>query len=452
MPVRDHNPLGHMEGTLQVAHARGLRGALRPPSDKSLTHRALIFAAGSGLGATRGSETSVILRPLEGEDCRATAEILRLLGAEIEFFAAVDDRPHMAIVQSYGRAENPDLPLDCGNSGTSMRLLAGWLAGHDGLEAEIVGDPSLSRRPMGRVVAPLRQMGAAIEGETAPLRLRGRELSAIRYESPVASAQVKSAILLAGLQAGGTTHVTEPSQSRDHTERLLEGLLGLELLREGPLTVGVEGRQRWTGFHFEVPGDISSAAFWMVGAAILPESDLVVQDVGLNPTRRGVLDVLARAGAKLTVEEDREEGGEPVGKVFIEGGAQLQGFDVRGAEVPSLIDEIPVLAVLATQCDGVTTFRDASELRVKESDRIASTVAMIQAMGGQAEATEDGLKVYGPSPLRGAKLDAGLDHRTAMATAIAGLVAEGETTVTGADTVATSYPGFAEDLRSIAVR
>lgn len=441
-----------MGSEVQVTRARGLRGALRPPSDKSLTHRALIFAAGAGLGARRGAETSVITHPLQGEDCLATAEILGALGAEIEFFPAAGEQPPMAIVQSYGRPDAPDLPLDCGNSGTAMRLLAGWLAGHDGLEAVLTGDPSLARRPMGRVVGPLRQMGASIEGETAPLRLRGRHLSSIRYESPIASAQVKSAILLAGLQAGGTTFVSEPSLSRDHTERMIEGLLGLQLLREGELCVGVPGGQRWSGFHFDVPGDISSAAFWMVGAAILPESDLVLKDVGLNPTRSGVLHALERAGAKLRIEERGEDGGEPVGDIFIEGGAALQAFEVGGAEVPTLLDEIPVLAVLATQCEGVTTFRDVGELRVKESDRIESTVALIQAMGGRAESLEDGFRVHGPTKLTGGTVDAGLDHRTAMATAIAGLVASDETTVTGAETVASSYPGFEDDLRSIVVR
>jgi 3-phosphoshikimate 1-carboxyvinyltransferase len=438
-----------MRDVAESSRVAGLQGTVRPPSDKSLTHRALLFAAGAGAGSPRASQTSVIEEPLDSEDAMATAGALVELGADIEFFEAEAGRPRMAVVQSIGRPDTPSIPLDCGNSGTSMRLLMGWAAGQDGLECVLDGDGSLRKRPMARVAEPLRRMGAVVEGETAPVRVSGRSLRGIEHDSPVASAQVKSAVLLAGLHAHGTTVAREPALSRDHTERMLEGLLGIELERPGPLAVAVRGPCVWPGFHYRIPGDVSSAAFWLVAAAMLPGSDVRLGEVGLNPTRTGVLDVLEAAGAKVAIENLREEGGEPVGELRVMGGRGLAAFRVEGEAVPRLLDEIPVLAVLATQCDGLTTFADAAELRVKESDRIESTVALVNAMGGSAEALADGLAVRGPSRLRGGNVEAAGDHRIAMAALVAGLVADGTTRVTGAGTIATSYPRFLDDLAAL---
>jgi 3-phosphoshikimate 1-carboxyvinyltransferase len=437
-----------MDERLQTSRVAGLSGTIRPPSDKSLTHRALLFAASAG-GPSGG--LSVIDSPLESEDCLATAEALGETGVEVEFFAPEPGQPGRAVVTAPGRPSSPGLPLDCGNSGTAMRLLMGWLAGWDGMEATLVGDASLSRRPMARVAEPLRAMGALVEGDRPPVQVFGRQLTGIRHASPVASAQVKSAVLIAGLRAHGTTFVSEPAQSRDHTERMLEGLLGVEVLRDGPNCVGVAGGQDWPPFHFRVPADISSAAFWMVGAALLPGSDVRLAQVGLNPTRTGVLEILEDSGAEVAIDGLHEEGGEPVGDVSVRGGRRLSAFTVEGGIVPRLIDEVPVLAVLASQCDGVSEFRGVGELRVKESDRIAATVALLNAMGGSATETEDGFRVLGPTPLRGAELRADGDHRIAMAAAVAGLVASGTTTVLGAGTIRTSYPGFEDDLRALAV-
>lgn len=437
-----------MEARLQTSRIAGLSGTIRPPSDKSLTHRALLFAAAAG-GPQGG--LSVIEHPLASEDCVATAEALSEMGVEVEFFEPELGQPGRAVVTAPGRPSTPSLPLDCGNSGTSMRLLMGWIAGWDGLEATLVGDASLSRRPMARVAEPLQAMGARIEGDRPPVRVSGRQLTGIRHVSPVASAQVKSAVLIAGLRASGTTFACEPAQSRDHTERMLEGLLGVEVLREAPNCVGVRGGQDWPPFYFRVPGDISSAAFWIVAAALLPGSDVRLAQVGLNPTRTGVLETLESSGAEVSIDGLHEEGGEPVGDVRVQGGRKLSGFVVEGEIVPRLIDELPALAVLATQCEGVSEFRGVGELRVKESDRITATVAMLNAMGGSAAETEDGFRVVGPTPLRGAEVWAEGDHRIAMSAAIAGLVASGTTTIHGAETIQTSYPGFEDDLRALAV-
>lgn len=300
---------------------------------------------------------------------------------------------------------------------------------------------------MGRVVSPLRLMGACVEGERAPLRIEGRQLRGVRYTSPVASAQVKSCLLLAGLRAQGQTWVTEPSLSRDHTERMLEAL-GVQVMREGALRVGVEAAS-WEGFQFRVPGDISSSAFWLVAAAIVAGSQVTLEGVGLNPTRTGVLDVLGQAGARVEVMPMGVELGEPVGGLTATYTTDLKPFVIGGDLVPRLIDEIPVLAVLATQCRGTTHIRDAKEMRVKETDRIAVVADGLSAMGAKIEALDDGFVIEGPTPLRGTHIEAADDHRIAMTFTVAGMVAEGVTTIGGAESIATSYPTFWEHFHAL---
>ena len=320
----------------------------------------------------------------------------------------------------------------------------------EGIEATLCGDVSLSKRPMGRVCNPLREMGAEIEGDHAPLVVRGRPLRRIRYEMPVASAQVKSAILLAGLQVQGETWVREPSPSRDHTEQILEGV-GIEVLREAGGWVGIRGPQRLQGITGFIPADISSAAFWLVAASIVPGSRIGLKQVGTNPTRTGVLDVLGQSGQKYLVKESAD-GIEPCGDITIEYQGGLQPFTIEGETVPRLVDEIPVLALLATQCHGVSTIRGASELRVKESDRIQATTEMLSKMGAKVEATPDGFVIEGPTPLSGACVEAKLDHRIAMTAAIAGCLAEGKTVIHGSDSIQTSYPEFEVSLDELSVR
>jgi 3-phosphoshikimate 1-carboxyvinyltransferase len=385
---------------------------------------------------------SRIRQPLAGEDCMATLRAVSMMGASIRV-----EEDGSFVVES-GEWSSPPKPLDCGNSGTTMRLLAGVIASRPGLVASLVGDESLSRRPMGRVAQPLALMGADIQGERPPLRIRGSQLTGISYDSPVASAQVKSCLLLAGLKAHGETRITEPSLSRDHTERMLTAL-GVELTRHGDSSVSVRGGQSWTGFDFRTPGDISSAAFWLAGAAGSPGSEILLHQVGINPTRTGILDVLAQAGVLVQIEGQSEELGEPLASLRLCAPDRLEGFEIFGAMVPRLIDEIPVLAALATQCHGRTVIRDAQELKVKESDRIASVAQTLTRMGAKVEARPDGFVIEGPTPLVGTELDARGDHRIAMAFAIASGWAKGDTTISGAESIATSYPQFWSDFHAL---
>lgn len=433
-----------MSRTLVVESARRLHGSVRAPSDKSITHRAYLFAAMATPGVP-----SIIREPLVGEDCENTREILNELGAEAEYFpAGTMGEVNMTVVQAPAHDfMSPTMGLDCGNSGTTMRLLAGILAPVHGFKGTLIGDASLSKRPMKRIVDPLRMMGANVSGDTPPLTILGAHLTGIRYESPVASAQVKTCVLLAGLRASGETWVNEPSLSRDHTERMLDGL-GVEFMREGT-SVGVVGGQRWGPLEITVPADISSAAFWLVAACCVPNSDVTLDQVGLNPTRTGVLDVLEAAGANATIGATVDEGGEPAGSVHVKSGRTLRAFVIAGNLVPRLVDEIPVLAVLATQCEGRTEIRDANELRVKESDRIKVVVDGLKQMGGDVRETEDGMVIQGPTRLRGTTIDAAGDHRIGMAFAIAGLIAGGTTTIENADSIATSYPNFEEDMKRL---
>ena len=414
-----------------------MHGSVAIPGDKSISHRALILAA-------LASTPSALARANFGADVKATATALTQLGAA----CIVDEDNRQVKVEGVGwRAlREPDGILDAGNSGTTMRLLLGVCAGISGLSV-LTGDASLRRRPMLRVAAPLRQMGAAIDGrahgDLAPLVVRGGDLAGVDIELPVASAQVKSALLLAGLSASGSTQVTEPGLSRDHTERMLMAL-GVELVRKGR-SVAVTGGATWSGFDAVVPGDISSAMFLIAAAAVVPGSRLTLTGVGLNPTRRGALDVLVSMGSDVTWEEETTSLGEPIGSVTVSC-QPLRGVQVDPALVPSLIDEVPVLAVIATQAEGETTFTGAHELRVKESDRIASLVAGLRAVGAEAEELPDGLVVRGPTPLHGGEIDSHGDHRIALAFAVAGLLSSEKVRVVGWSSVDTSFPEFLDLL------
>ncbi|MCB8932315.1 MAG: 3-phosphoshikimate 1-carboxyvinyltransferase [Fimbriimonadaceae bacterium] len=426
--------------TLTTGRIATMAGELRPPSDKSLTHRAYMLGAAA-------AGPSVVRNPLRGEDCEATLRCLEAMGLRATWTGRDEVRLDPA-----ARWHSPAEPLDCGNSGTTMRLLSGLVASRP-IEAELVGDASLSRRPMGRIAEPLRRMGATVEGDTAPLRIQGASLQGIDHVSLVASAQVKSCILLAGLRAKGTTRVLEPDPSRDHTERMLRAM-GVEV-RESTSGTGhrveVDGGASLRPLEFDVPGDVSSAAFFMVAAALAPESRVTLRDVNVNPTRTGILDVFMAAGIRVIELDRHDRGGEPVASLEIHPEPIPMAFEITGALVPRLIDEIPVLAVLASQCDGISIIRDAEELRKKESDRIESVAAGLRAMGVRVEVERDGMMIWGPARLQGATVDAQGDHRLGMAFAVAGLFAEGQTTVVGADAIATSYPGFKDDLWSLCV-
>jgi len=422
---------------------------LRVPGDKSISHRAAIFGGlAEGVTSIKGF--------LPSEDCLATLAAMEALGAGVERRTGVDGRGLDLEIRGCGGALSAAPgELDCGNSGTTMRLLCGVLASQ-GSESVLVGDASLSSRPMGRVMVPLRAMGADIEAlgdperGLAPLRVRGASLRPLRYELPVASAQVKSCVLLAGLRCEGRTVVVQPAVTRDHTERMMAEF-GIEVEVGGDgLEVALVGPQVARAGAIRVPGDISSAAFWLVAGAACPGARLVLSGVGLNPTRDGVLKVLERMGAKLDYERDAWRApGEPAGDIVVEGGG-LTGVVMGGSEIPNIIDELPVLAVAGALASGVTEIRDAGELRVKETDRIAAVASNLRLMGVEVEEREDGMRIVGGARLRGARLPSYGDHRIAMAFAVAGLFAEGETVIEGAECIGTSYPGFHDDLKLVA--
>lgn len=414
-----------------------IRAEITVPGDKSISHRAVILA-----GLSNG--TCVITGFLPSEDCLSTVSAMRALGVEIE-------QPEPTTLIVHGRSRRllePAGDIDCGNSGTTLRLLSGVLAAQP-FRSRLIGDASLSRRPMKRVIEPLTRMGATLHAEgpnsAPPLVVEGGKLTPLHYDSPVASAQVKSAVLLAGLSVHGRTSVTEPIQSRNHTERMLEWfLVGPHV--EG-LTVSVIGEQTPESRDFHVPGDISSAAFWLVAAAAQPGSHLLVTNVGLNDTRTGVLAVLVRMGAHVREIIEVEEG-EPYGEIELQG-VELKGTTIHGKEIPNVIDELPILAVAGALAQGTTLIADAAELRVKETDRLSAIATNLRAMGVTVNENPDGLEIFGGTPLKGAQLSSFGDHRIAMAFAIAGLFAEGETTIDGVECVATSYPGFYETLQRL---
>ncbi len=421
----------------KVRRAPIIQTELSVPGDKSISHRAVMLAAMSN-GAC------VIRGFLPSEDCLCTVSAMRALGIKIE----VPEPETLVVYGNKKKFTSPQKEIDCGNSGTTMRLIAGILAGQP-FRTRLTGDPSLSKRPMKRIIEPLAQMGATIRAEgpneRPPLVIEGGPLKPLHYFSPVASAQVKSAVLLAAMFANGKTTVTEPSQSRDHTERMLEYFL-VRPVRDG-LSVTLFGGQVPESRDFTVPGDISSAAFWLVAAAAQPGSHLLCRNVGLNETRTGILGVLVRMGAGVREVHENDDA-EPMGTVEIRGD-RLKGTVIAGKEIANVIDELPILAVAGALAHGKTVIADAAELRVKETDRLAAIATNLRAMGAQVSETEDGLEILGGAPLHGARLSSFGDHRIAMAFAIAGLFADGETTIEGTECVATSYPNFEETLEKV---
>lgn len=418
-----------------------LRGRIRIPGDKSISHRALM------LGAIASGETR-IEGLLLGEDPRSTANCFRAMGAIVS-----DLNTDLVTVQGIGlgQLQEPIDLLDSGNSGTTMRLMLGLLASHAGRFFTVTGDASLRSRPMSRVIQPLQQMGAQLwhrSGGYAPIAVQGQWLKPIHYQSPIASAQVKSCILLAGLLTEGKTTVTEPALSRDHSERMLRAF-GAEILVDPEThSATVVGPAQLQGQTVIVPGDISSAAFWMVAAAIVPGSDLTIENVGVNPTRTGILEVMQAMSADVTLENQREVAGEPVADIRVRYGS-LQACTIAGDVIPRLIDEIPILAVAATCAQGKTVIRDAAELRVKESDRLAVMAAQLIQMGATVTELPDGLEITGPTRLTGAELDSHTDHRIAMSLAIAALIAKDNTTIHRAEAAGISYPDFVPTLQRV---
>jgi 3-phosphoshikimate 1-carboxyvinyltransferase len=421
---------------LRVKRAPRIDTEITVPGDKSISHRTAIIAAlSNGVCTLHGF--------LPSEDCMHTINALRALGIQIE-------QPEPDRVVVYGKRRvlaAPEGEIDCGNSGTTMRLLAGLLAGQN-FESRLVADASLARRPMDRVITPLRKMGANIVADgpehTPPLRIRGGSLKGIHYSSPIASAQVKSAVLLAGLYAKGKTTIDEPSLSRNHTELLFNYFL-VRTAKNDNGAISIFGDQVPESRDFNIPGDISSAAFWLVAAAAQPGGHLLVRDIGLNGTRTALLGVLVRMGAQVREAVEDVTQLEPRGIVEITG-APLKGTVIQGKEVPQLIDELPILAVGGALASGTTIIRHAQELRVKETDRIAAIAHNLRIMGAQVIEMNDGLEIHGPAPLRGARVASFGDHRIAMAFAVAGMFAEGETVVQDVDCIRESYPGFENAL------
>lgn len=398
------------------------------------------------LGSIAQGQT-VIRNALFGEDCISTVNAFRAMGVHIE--GASPGRRQTLTINGVGRMglRKSKAAIDAGNSGTTMRLLSGILAGQD-FSSTLTGDDSLRKRPMGRIVEPLRQMGADISGDEnrPPLTICGRPLHAIDYKTRIPSAQVKSAILLAGLFADGQTSVEEPSPSRDHTERMLR-YFGAEL-QMSHLKTTIAGKQKLQGRTLSIPGDISSAAFFIIGATLLPGSKLLVPDVGINPTRTGVLNVLRQMGAAFTLEELPAQGAETTAHITIES-STLKPFAVGSDAIPSLIDELPILALAATQAEGKSVIRGAGELRVKETDRIGALAENLKKLGAKIEELDDGLIIYGKTELGGGDVQSMGDHRMAMTMSIAALIAKEPVTIHGSDCINTSFPGFLDTLNSI---
>jgi 3-phosphoshikimate 1-carboxyvinyltransferase len=419
-----------------------LKGTLQVPGDKSISHRALM------LGAISQGETR-IQGLLLGDDPRSTARCFQGMGATISQLNADE-----VIVRGVGVGELQE-PLDilnAGNSGTTLRLMLGLLASHPGRFFTVTGDHSLRSRPMSRVVHPLQQMGAQIwgrgNGSLAPLAIQGQQLKPIHYHSPIASAQVKSCILLAGLMADGETTVTEPALSRDHSERMLKAFGAKITVDPDTHSATVTGPAQLQGQTVIVPGDISSAAFWLVAGAIVPDSELLIENIGVNPTRTGILDALAMMNADIQLENQRIVAGEPVADIRVRY-SRLKACEIAGDLIPRMIDEIPILAVAAVFTQGTTVIRDAAELRVKESDRLAVMASQLNRMGAQITELPDGLEITGNTPLTGTEVDSHTDHRITMSLAIAALNAQGITTIHGAEAATISYPDFTTTLQRL---
>ncbi|RZM78637.1 3-phosphoshikimate 1-carboxyvinyltransferase [Leptolyngbya iicbica] len=434
----------HQQLTVTVpAEGVALTGKIQVPGDKSISHRALM------LGAIAQGETR-IQGLLLGEDPRSTAKCFQAMGVNV---SNLEDEWVTVQGVGLGNLQEPADVLDAGNSGTTLRLMLGLLASHPDRFFTVTGDGSLRSRPMGRVITPLQQMGATIWGRQgnrlAPLAVQGQALKPTHYYSPIASAQVKSCVLLAGLLTDGATTVTEPSLSRDHSERMLQAFGADLTVDQANCTVTVNGPATLTGQTVIVPGDISSAAFWLVGAAIIPGSELVIENVGINPTRTGVLEALQAMNADITLENERLVTGEPVADLRVRY-SQLRGATFSGDLIPRMIDEIPILAVAALFAEGPTVIKDAAELRVKESDRLAVMAAELNRLGANVTELPDGLEIPGGlSTLQGTTVDSFTDHRIGMSLAIAALRAQGTTTVQRAEAAAISYPTFLATLEHV---
>ena len=419
----------------------GLRGEVTVPGDKSISHRSVMFGAiAKGLTEIDGF--------LQGADCLSTISCFERMGVSIE------NRGERVLVFGNGMhgLKEPDGVLDCGNSGTTTRLLSGLLSAQP-FCVTLTGDESIRKRPMKRIITPLSQMGASIKSVNnngcAPLFIEGQRLHGISYQSPVASAQVKSAVLLAGLYAEGETRVTEPYLSRNHSELMLAHF-GADVRTEGTTAVLRPARELF-GQKISVPGDISSAAFFIAAALMVPGSELLIRNVGINPTRDGILTVCRSMGADIEILNPSAGSGEPVADLLVRH-SSLHGTEIGGAVIPTLIDELPVIAAMACLADGKTAIRDAAELKVKESNRIAVMTEGLSAMGARVEETADGMIIHGGSPLHGAVIDSRKDHRIAMTFAVTALAASGQTEILDADCVSISYPGFYGDLKRLCCR
>jgi 3-phosphoshikimate 1-carboxyvinyltransferase len=423
---------------ISITPKSNLKGEIHPPGDKSISHRSVMIGS-IAKGVTE------INNFLKGEDCIATIKAFQKMGVKIEGIGSNNVIVHGVGI---GGLKEPDDVLDMGNSGTSMRLISGIFAGQP-FYTVLTGDNSLRNRPMKRITDPLRLMGAKIFsriGDLAPLTILGGDLKAIDYQTPVASAQIKSCILLAGLYADGETLVAEVAKSRDHTERMLRSF-GAEITSTD-LTHKVKGRPELFGHRINVPGDISSSAYFIVAGLLCPNSEVVIRGVGVNPTRTGIIDALKEMGGQIDIQNLREESDEPVADICARS-SQLKGANFAGEIIVRMIDEIPLLVLVATQADGETTIRDAEELRVKESDRITTTVSEFRRIGAELDELSDGMIIAGGSKLKGGECESHGDHRMAMSLAIAGLISETGTTIYDVDCVSTSFPEFWETLNSL---
>lgn len=415
-----------------------LRGEITVPGDKSISHRAVMFGA-----LAKG--TTSITNFLKGTDCLSTISCFEKMGIEIE------QLPSEILIHGKGLhgLNAPETILDAGNSGTTTRLLSGILAGQ-AFCTTLTGDASIQKRPMTRIITPLSQMGGKIESLSdngcAPLKITGHPLKPIHYLSPVSSAQVKSCVLLAGMYADGITKVTEPYLSRNHSELMLRSF-GADVISEGT-TAAITGNPVLEGQKVIVPGDISSAAYFIAAGLLIPGSEILIKDVGINPTRDGILKVCADMGADIQLLNKREYGKEPVADILVKH-SELKATVIEGALIPTLIDELPMLAVMAAFAQGTTVIRDAQELKVKESNRLDIIVQHLSAMGADIIPTEDGMEIHGGKPLKGAVLDSYMDHRIAMSFAVAGMAADGETEILNASCVDISYPEFYRDMAAI---
>jgi 3-phosphoshikimate 1-carboxyvinyltransferase len=429
---------------VELTKAESLKGEIIPPPDKSISHRAVMFAS-------IADSKSIVKNFLRAEDPISTMNAFRSMGIEIEEKAGNE-----IVINGkglYGLREPFDV-IDCGNSGTTVRLISGILSGNPFFSV-LTGDDSLKQRPMARVINPLKEMGADISARSSdkylPMAIKGKGLKAIKYNMPVASAQVKSCLILAGLYADGTTIITEPQKSRDHTERMLRAM-GAEIEVEG-LTIKVKGEgsrvQGLQPIDITIPSDFSSAAFFIVGALIVPDSEILIKNVCVNPTRTGLLDVIKNMGGDVRIENMRDVSGEPVADIYCKSAGSLKAVKIGADIMPSLIDEFPILCVLATQADGVTEIRGAEELRVKESDRIKAMATELKKLGIELEEYPDGIAIKGRASLRGNVVESYHDHRIAMSLAIAALAAEGITTINNSSCVDISFPGFFEELKRI---